>query len=251
MNSILILILIFFSSVSFAQTSCNDLTKGMSKSTISLSELIKSEQYEKIQTLLFKDSLDVQKQIDDLPADEYERIKTKVWSGIYTGEVISTPISVLKEASDYLQIRPGEKFVDIGSGHGLPSMVFGALNPNVEVVGYEIIRPKVMASQKSANKYGLENVSFILQDLSDPKFKLPPANYFYFFNPVMPKIVADLAEQIRILSKDSPVKVLVYHDMETGLQWTDRLFRDAGFKLYKNDIKAQPKNILIFKYPNN
>lgn len=93
--------------------------------------------------------------------------------------------------------KPGATFVDIGAGDGRLGFLIGLKYPRLAFKGYEIVPTRVTSSKKAAGFLKLPpSVEFIEQDLSDPRFSLPEAEFFYMFNPVSSatrqKIWADL-----------------------------------------------------------
>lgn len=155
------------------------------------------------------------------------------WGGELSGDIISTPIPILSEISQKLNFQPGQTLVDIGSGHGNPGLVLGALNPGLQITGYDVVPFKVNSAQRLGKKFGLSNVQFIEQNLGDPNFKLPDADYYYFFNPVKENVMREMAEQIIAVSRRRDVKVIVYAD-----GWTPHILRDMGFELTATDINS-------------
>ena len=84
-----------------------------------------------------------------------------------------------------LPTQAGESFVDIGSGFGTPALIFGLVNPEVKVLGLEIVPRKVDFARSRAMFWGLDRrVEFRVQDLSQPSFSLPDADYYFMYAPV-------------------------------------------------------------------
>lgn len=165
----------------------------------------------------------VRKALHDLPSLEQELLKRE-WAGINSGSIISTPIYLLFEMAKKIGFQSGEVLVDIGSGHGDPALVFGTLHPGLKVIGYDIAQPKVESANRLAQNFDLQNVKFFKQDLGDPAFNLPVADYYYLFNPASSVIVARMAAQIRQIAKTKAVKVIVFSG-----GWTPDIFNEFGF----------------------
>lgn len=187
-------------------------------------EALKNEDFDTLRELLMFEQTQSIEELGKVSQKELELYK-KHWAARNSGPVIQTPLYVLTELAQNMKFKPGESLIDIGSGHGDPALVIGALNPQLKITGFDLVKEKVKWSQKSAEKLGVENVEFITQDLSDPKFKLPIADYYYFFNPVNPEVNHMLAERIRSYSKDRPIKVIIF-----GGGWSERIFEKKGFK---------------------
>lgn len=157
------------------------------------------------------------------------------WAGNFLGPFITTPIPALKTISEKINFRPGQLMIDIGSGHGVPSLIFGALNPGLKILGYEFVGPKVEGSKRLVNHFGLKNTRFKKQDLSHKDFHLPTADYYYLFNPVHYELTGRLLEQIIRNSNLKKSKVISY-----GEGWDKKLLKEKGFIKIKEfeDIKV-------------
>lgn len=112
------------------------------------------------------------------------------WAAPNAGFELNSSLQQLLEVQKALGSIEG-LMVDIGSGYGVPSIVFSALNSHFSYIGYDIVPQKVEAASAIAKSWGLENARFEIRDVSDPKFVLPEAKYYYLFNPVS-KDVLDL-----------------------------------------------------------
>lgn len=132
------------------------------------------------------------------------------------------------------------RFVDIGSGMGDPSLILAPLFPEMEFVGFELVDLKVNAANAMANELGLGNVVFFEQNLGDPNFKLPAADYYYFFNPVTEsvskKVAKDIAQAVKSQrTVNAFFRMGVYH-----LEFVKKALSDVGFKchvLQKQEIQ--------------
>lgn len=177
--------------------------------------------------LLEEEKKRVTREIRDLPESEKEELR-RHWAGAPSGGIISSPLDMLARASKELRLRPGQIFVDIGSGHGDPSLVIGALNPHVEVTGYDFVKAKVQSANRLAESMALRNVEFIQQDLSDPSFQVRVADYYYFFNPANPEIIRKIVREIKENSKIRPAMIVT---LKGG--WTDSIIRQEGFVQFR------------------
>lgn len=186
-------------------------------------ESLRTANDRRAQIMLAEEKRRVEREIKALVAAEKEELG-RHWAGINTGQVISSPIHMIAKASKELQLAPGQIFVDIGSGHGDPSLVFGAMNPQVEVTGYDFVKAKVQSAQRLADSMGLRNVEFIQQDLSDPNFHVRVADYYYFFNPANPNIVRKVVREIK---ENSKFRIPTILTLKGG--WTDEIIRQEGF----------------------
>lgn len=225
--ALLLFLFISYSKTSHGAISCKE-TLSISKEVLSdylRNEFIgylKNENYSAAEKLLFVDQGPVIEEVKNL---RFNKDLSNQWSALNTGAVIQTPLSVLKSVSDHLNFKPNMKLIDLGSGHGDPALVFGSLNPELEVVGYDIVEAKVNGARKSAKKLGLKNVSFIQENLAE--IQLPFADYYYLFNPVNESIVTRLAKQIKSMSKKKNIKVIIFGKHS----WTYNIFKEEDFEV--------------------
>lgn len=77
--------------------------------------------------------------------------------GIY----VPTKIEKIKKMVDFLEIKTGEKAVDLGSGDG--RMVIALAKAGAESYGYEINPFLVALARKNIKKAGLEEKAFVFQ----------------------------------------------------------------------------------------
>ena len=178
------------------------------------------------------------------------------WAALFGGVVISTPLENLVHISNLMKFKPGQTLIDIGSGHGDPGFVFGALNPGLEIVGYDIVKEKVDGANRSAHKLGLNNVRFIQQDLSDPDFVLPEADYYYLFNPVNEDILVSLVKQIKKHSEHRDIKVLVFaggwapHVFERYDFYFDPQYKSRDLQVFTTKPPPLKQNLKISELEN-
>lgn len=133
------------------------------------------------------------------------------------GAEINTSVKVLRHINDRLRlIMTGNlaeplsgKFVDFGSGFGIPGIAFRLLNPKLEYVGYEIDDDKIKASRKLHDSVGLRNSVLAHQDLSLPDFVVPIADYYYFYNSVPPPVAEKISAGLKRVSKQKRIYIIV------------------------------------------
>ncbi len=205
---------------------------------------IQQNDFKSAESLLAEDIFSVEDMMDDLSEEEASFLESH-WSAIQTGEQIVTPIEVLTRISCYLKFKPDSKLVDLGSGHGHPAFIFGLLNPSLEIIGYEIVKEKVIGASNTAKKLELKNVEFIEQDLSNESFKLQPADYYYLYNPANEEILARLVKKIIEISKTSANEICV---ISAGGKDLDYL-RDSSE--FSEDTSLELIGISIFSSKSN
>ncbi|MEO0336333.1 MAG: methyltransferase domain-containing protein [Pseudomonadota bacterium] len=174
-------------------------------------------------------------EVGELLLSESERVQAEIASeladspGAYpypyaeaTGWLITTKVRDLALVSEVLEMKPGERFVDIGSGHGVPSLVLGGLNPEVEFIGYDISAPKNSSARRLAELVGVQNTEFIEADFSKEDFEVAPADYYYFFNPSSREAVAAAVDKILETNRGRTITVISYMYEDVLLPFINR-----------------------------
>ncbi len=178
------------------------------------------------------------------------------WAALFGGDIISTPLESLVHISNLMKFKTGQTLIDIGSGHGDPGFVFGALNPGLEIVGYDIVKEKVDGANRSTHKLGLNNVRFIQQDLSEADFVLPEADYYYLFNPVNEDILVSLVKQIKKHSEQREIKILVFaggwapHVLERYDFYFDPQYKYRDLQVFTTNPPPLKQNLKISELEN-
>jgi len=108
-------------------------------------------------------------QFDSIYPERIRKVANRHW----------TPVSVAKQASEFLAEKPGAKVLDIGSGAGKFCMV-AASHTKGYFVGVEQRADLVEISNELASVYNIQNVKFVHSNITSVQFR----NYdsFYFFN---------------------------------------------------------------------
>jgi hypothetical protein len=164
----------------------------------------------------------VDKSLDELPDEDKKHVRSQ-WAGPYAGTIISSHPGWLRDVAIEMDKMPDMKsFVDIGSGHGIPSLLLAQEFPGIEFTGFDFVKAKVENAAQMAREMKLDNVKFKQQDLMADGFKLPVADVYYFFNPANREVIAHVAKQIAEYSKDRPIKVFSMGG------WVERVFKEAG-----------------------
>lgn len=199
--------------------------------------------FEEVSAILMKEREEALERMREISEEEAKKYDDH-WAAQYWGKIISTPPEQLKAISEYVDFQPGQSLVDIGSGHGDPAIVFGSLNPEMKITGYELVQAKVDGANQAAKNLGVDQAKFIQQDLSDADFRLPDADYYYMFNPVYPAIVHALAEQIIEISSRRRVQVIVYG--RSG--WDYEILEGMGFRETTNGELYEKADARLFEY---
>ena len=94
-----------------------------------------------------------------------------------------THYSILMDLFNYLAPIKGERFTDIGSGFGRVGMFIGLCFPELRYTGFELVEDRVTCSIKAQMRNQFNNLDFQTKDLLKDDFKLPPSDYYFFYDP--------------------------------------------------------------------
>jgi len=122
-------------------------------------------------------------------------------------EDLYTPYRVICRWGKSLKLKPGTKVVDLGSGVGRIPLTLGLLYPKVEFTGIEIMRERHEMAEEARRGLKLMNVSFVCRNAA--KRGLPPADYYYFFNPFVGDTLRQVFRQLKNFSSHRTFKVAV------------------------------------------
>lgn len=109
---------------------------------------------------------------------------------------------VMGKIEPFIGERKDATFIDIGAGSGEPALILAPRFLRVTFKGYEVVREKVEFANNNARRFGLKNVSFEEQNLSDPNFRVPAADFYYLYRPVHAYIIKKIINDILISTAD-------------------------------------------------
>ncbi len=111
---------------------------------------------------------------------------------------LQTKFSALLDIFSVLNLPPDSQMVDLGSGFGRIGNFVGLTRPDIQFLGYELIKERVDLAQETAQRFDFNRVGYQQQDLSDPQFTPKAADIYYMFDPttkeVRQKIFKDLEQ---------------------------------------------------------
>jgi len=170
-------------------------------------DLLEHHLFVEAEELLLEDVEYAEDLMDELSDEAYKFIEPH-WSAANTGDMISTPVDILKEISDFVNFKKNSTLVDLGSGHGYPSFVFSALNPTLKITGLELVEAKVLGAKKTVDRLNLENLEFKVQDLSDENVEIPLADYYFMHNPFNKEVAVEIADRLFQIARKNEIIIL-------------------------------------------
>lgn len=112
-----------------------------------------------------------------------------------------------------LKIPPGGKVVDLGAGPFRAGVSFGALRPDVNVVGYELFQTRVDAGNKVIANLGIGDKARMYQkNLSEPNLQLETADGYILMNPFPRDTSKNIFSDLKRVATESnkPFRVLIF-----------------------------------------
>lgn len=132
-----------------------------------------------------------------------ERLYEGAGVGVQSG--YSTVLTALKN----LSLKPGDRFIDLGSGYGRVGLVVGLMHPEVDFVGYEFVPHRVKIASDSTERLEMQkHVHFHTQDLSLKEFQIPEAEIYYMYDPFSEETYGHVLSQLIEFSKQRKVMII-------------------------------------------
>lgn len=105
----------------------------------------------------------------------------QTWVGLHLS-TLQTPYLEIREMFDLLNPSAGEKVVDLGAGYGRLGLWLKVFYPEVDFVGYEYVKERVLAGSRILHEWGCSRALLLEQDLTHPEFILPEADYYFIYD---------------------------------------------------------------------
>lgn len=139
----------------------------------------------------------------ELDKDSTERLYAGGGVGVQSG--YSTVLTALRN----LDLKSGDRVIDLGSGYGRVGLVMGLLRPDVVCIGYEYVEHRVEMASAISKRLGLENhVQFFTCDLSSPDFKIPDAEVYYLYDPFNDETYSYVLNQLVEISSQHKITIV-------------------------------------------
>jgi SAM-dependent methyltransferase len=111
-------------------------------------------------------------------------------------------------ALEALELRRGDRFYDLGSGLGAPT-ILAALESHARCRGVEIHESYVVRARATAEAYALPPSMFVVGDVLDVDWS--DGNRFYMFNPFPSRTLEAVSERLRLIAELEPIRVACFH----------------------------------------
>jgi hypothetical protein len=137
------------------------------------------------------------------------------------GVGVQSGYSTILMALRHLQLTPGMRVIDLGSGYGRVGLVLGVLHPDVNFVGYEYVPHRVEISNTTVQNFGLQScVQFLAQDLSSAEFQVPDADVYYLYDPFSEETYRYVLSQLVAISERKKIIIVTKGNAR---KWLDEI----------------------------
>jgi hypothetical protein len=140
------------------------------------------------------------------PSDARERLVGR------TGFACSDP-DTIAAALALLDIGPEDRFYDLGAGTGLPCLI-AALSGAAACRGIEVHARYVDRARDMARQLGLAHAEFVVGDVVT--YDWSDGTRFYLFNPFSDDVRGIVAERLRQVAADHPIRIACFHNRLEG-----------------------------------
>ncbi len=148
---------------------------------------------------------------------------------------------------EFLPVKPQSKIIDVGSGGGLPGIVWSIMRPDLKIILLDSIQKKCTAMQNIVNALNLNNVEIIcgrVEELKDLRAK---------FDLASARAVGNLKLTLKLLTPlvKSGGRILTFKGAKLNDElnecnikdWRKLNLTEPQIKYYENDNAEQDKNI--------
>lgn len=105
----------------------------------------------------------------------------QTWVGL-SHQTLQTPYNELKHICELLNPPAGSTIVDLGAGYGRLGLVLASCYPDVNFLGYEYVKERVIEGQRILDKFNCSKAKLFQQDLTADDFELPLAEYYFLYD---------------------------------------------------------------------
>ncbi|KYG66981.1 hypothetical protein AZI86_08135 [Bdellovibrio bacteriovorus] len=134
-------------------------------------------------------------------------VKERLYEGAGVG--VQSGYSTVLTALKNLNLKAGDRFIDLGSGYGRVGLVVGLMHPEVDFIGYEYVPHRVDISKHTTERLEMTNhVHFQTQDLSLKEFHIPEAEIYYMYDPFSEETYGHVLSQLIKFSKYRKITII-------------------------------------------
>lgn len=161
------------------------------------------------------------------------------WVGL-DPQTLLTPYVELKLMCELLRPRAQDRIVDLGAGYGRLGLVLKAYYPEVYFLGLELVYERVREGSRILQENACERAKLLTQDLMDPAFMLPLADYYFIYDYGKVSHIRHTLDQLSVIAAIKNFKVVgrglgTRSLIENEYPWLSDVYpvvREKNFSIY-------------------
>lgn len=124
-------------------------------------------------------------------------------------QAFNTPYLELRALLQLLRLQDGQTLVDLGCGYARLAFVMARHFPRSFFIGFELAEARVLEARRRLAEFAPQTSARILhQDLSDPNFSPPPAEFYFLYDFGKPAAIEKTLQDLRALAQRRPFQVI-------------------------------------------
>ncbi len=158
----------------------------------------------------------------------------QTWVGLDV-QTLQTPYHELVEICKFIRPRSSSLVIDLGAGYGRLGLVLSLLYPQVQFLGLEFVPERVEEGTRIYSLFNCSNARLVQQDLSDEKYKIPKAEYYFIYDygnlSEIRKTLKQLEEMVhqkkfQVIARGKGVRSLIQYEHP----WLSQVFAASHFE---------------------
>jgi hypothetical protein len=131
---------------------------------------------------------------------------SEAWIGLNPKQLQTTYFEFL-QIFETLDPRDGEQLCDLGAAYGRAGIIAGCFYPQVEFIGFEIVKERVDKGNEVFKKLDFKNSRMECEDLSG-ELSLPNSEYFFIYDYGIVSQIHKTLVQLSDMSMNKKLKVI-------------------------------------------
>jgi SAM-dependent methyltransferase len=156
----------------------------------------------------------------------------QTWIGL-DPEVLQTPYHELVDICRSLDLRSGQRVVDLGAGYGRLGFVLHHLHPGVKFLGLEFVKERVAEGTRVLRAHQVDG-ELVEEDLNREGFVVPDAEVFFIYDYGKVPHIRRTLQQIRsglVVARGRGCQSLIDHEFAYAIRLEN--IRDERFSIYR------------------
>ena len=168
--------------------------------------------------------------------DSFER--QEQWIGLKPA-ALQTPYTEIRAILELIRLAPGNRVVDLGAAYGRMGQVMQRHYPENFFSGFERCRERVEEGNRVSKN---ERTTLVVQDLTDPAFEIPPAEFYFLYDFGTKASIAKVLQKLMAIGRSQPICVIgrgrsSRDQIEQNSPWLSQIVQPEHyphFSIYRN-----------------